>query len=114
MNAKDFQKLIDQCQPHKVFNTDMSYKNSDDISFMYIGKFKDNTPTWSKVDYNRNVRPGLREKIDFKGHTHLSRFPEEYRLKASDDDRKIKEKLLKDHPSANKFRIITPPEPFPY
>jgi hypothetical protein len=67
----------------------LANKGEANVSYMYIGNYKDNTDTKSFSNYNLNtVRPDLIGKIDVltNFHSHISRFDDFSRLQPSGQD----------------------------
>jgi RHS repeat-associated protein len=99
----------------------LSDKNSNDINFIYVGNFKNNSDQYADGSFNlRSARPNLsRNDVDVKVHfhTHLSRFGDNDRLRPSSlghrNDLRFKSNQLDNNPLL-KFLIITNPKPFCY
>jgi hypothetical protein len=113
----DFSNLIDK----ELGGYYLSDKNSNDISHIYVGKFKNNTAQEAKGGFDLyRTRPDLFNNVDIKVdfHTHLSRFGDSDRLRPSSlggngGDMGHKARQLKIVPTL-KFLIITNPNPFYY
>ncbi len=113
----DFSNLIDK----ELGGYYLSDKNSNDISHIYIGKFKNNTAQEAKSGFDLyRARPDLYNNIDIKVdfHTPLSRFGDSDRLRPSNlgesgGDVGHKARQIQIIPTL-KFLIITNPNPFYY
>jgi hypothetical protein len=99
----------------------LSEKNSNDISYIYIGKFKNNTAQMVRSNFELyRTRSDLYNNVDIKVdyHTHLSKFSDVERLTPSSvgidgGDMKHKIRQMNIMPTLE-FKIITNPQPFYY
>ena len=97
----------------------LSEANSDDVKFIKISKYINNTDTRavSGNPYSPTVN-SLRYNARVNFHTHLSKFPDSSRLVPSEQttlggDIGFKNRQLKNNPTML-FMIITTPSPFYY
>lgn len=93
----------------------LSNKGESNVSYMYIGNYKDNTDTKSYSNFSLiTVRPDLIGTTDAveNFHSHLSRFDDLSRLQPSGKDLETKASDMDS--GVKKFIIITNPENVEY
>jgi hypothetical protein len=93
----------------------LAKKGASDVSYMYIGYYKNNTDVRSYANYNLGaLRPDLVGKTDVieSFHSHLSIFGESARLNPSEAD--LSSKANDKKSGVKKFIIITNPENVEY
>jgi len=111
-SSKDVENFSMKLSDHiglEIRGYGLSNKNESNVSYMFLGAYKDNTETRSYAPLSGifRARPNLIGNYDLQTsfHTHLSKFGDTERFSASPGD--IEMKRIDEQFGTNKFTIVT-------
>ncbi len=113
--VRDFALKLSNYVGVEIGGFDLSKKGEDKISHVFLGGYEGNDAQETSTGMNLRIRPDLIRTTTARTqfHTHLSRFDDGDRLRASSKDLRTKRNTLRNYPDM-KFLIITNPENKPY